>query len=74
MNDLQSATDKALEEFEKALPHIKAAKASLATALGLDLGTRPEMDYDQPEEHCNAVRLLQNIRSADLHVSDPFGS
>ena len=72
--DLQSATDKALEQFQQALPHIEAARMTLAEALGVEPEERPEVDPRNSSEHWRAVRLMQNVWSAHLHVADPFGS
>jgi len=75
---VKHATQKALEQFQQALPHIEAARATLAEALGVDPNDRPELDLpgalDDSIEHWRAVRLLQNVWDAHLHVTDPFGS
>ena len=74
MSKLQKATDKALEQFQQALPHIEAARAILAEALGVDPDEYPGVVPGKSSEHWEAVRLMQNVWSAYMHVSDPFGS
>lgn len=74
MTNLRTATEQALEHFQQALPHIEAARTILADALGVDPDERPEVDRKESSDHRDAVRLMQNIWSAHLHVTDPFGS
>lgn len=71
---LQIATNKALKSVRKALPHIEAARTILAEALGIGPEDRPDVDLKQSSEHWEAVRVLQNVSSAHLHLSDPYGS
>jgi len=74
MADIEAATERALEQFQQALPHIEAARTTLAHALGIDPEERPDVSPEKSSEHWEAVRLMQNVWSAHLHVTDPFGS
>ena len=74
MKDLKTATQRAHEQFQRALPHIEAARATLAEALGIDPDDRPEADPKKPEDLWEAVCLFQNIWDAHMHVTDPFDS
>jgi len=74
MKDIKAATKKALEQLQLAQLPVEAARATLAEALGIDPETRPNADTGKSQEEWQATRLMQNIWSAHLHITDPFGS
>ena len=77
MTPKEEAISKAVEEAESeldlALPHVDKALEILANFLGLDPTTRPHVSVDKPDEW-EATRLMQNVWSARLHITDRFGS
>ena len=71
---LDTATNKAIKQFQRALPHIEAARTILADALEINPEEKPVVDPDNSPEHWKAVRLMQNVWAAHLHITDLFGS
>jgi len=60
--------------FQLALQPIEDAQKMLSEELGVATGDCPEIMPSMLAPQREAIKLLQNIQSAYLHVTDPFGS
>jgi len=71
---LTEATQQVLEHLKDATPHIEKALKILCESLGVKDPYDIERNFEDSVERDRAVVALRNIRSAHLHVTDPYGT
>lgn len=70
----QETFDTIHNELDEALAKVMRAKHLLFAALHLPLHESPNVNTDMSNEIWQLTRLAQNVSSAELHLSDRYGS